>query len=212
MKLGIYGAGGLGREVRVLAQQLNAHARWGEIFFIDDITDQQVIAGTPVHRFEQLDYEHTEIVIAIGEPLAREKLAQKVVSKMQLATLIHPSVYISPCSQVGAGAIICDRSFISCDVKVGENTLIQPHACIGHDSIIGAHSVVSSNVTIAGNCQVGLGVFVGMNCAVKEKTVIGNAAIVGMGSVVFSDIAEATIALGNPARAMRKNEQGKVFK
>ncbi len=51
-----------------------------------------------------------------------------------------------------------------------------------------------------------------MNSCVKEQTRIGDDAIVGMGSAVFSDVADATIVLGNPARAMRQNTQGKVFK
>jgi sugar O-acyltransferase (sialic acid O-acetyltransferase NeuD family) len=212
MKLGIYGAGGLGREVLVLAQQLNTTRRWEEIFFIDDVTCENVVAGVPVHRFALLDHASTEIVIAIGEPVARQRLAEKVLMKSTLSTLIHPSVFIPPSSQIGPGAILCNGAFISCNVTVGENVLVQPQACLGHDVEVRAHSVVSSNVTLAGHCQLGQRVFIGMNCAVKENTTIGDDAIVGMGSAVFSDIPPATIALGNPARAMRKNEQGKVFK
>ncbi|CAM7177608.1 MULTISPECIES: acetyltransferase [Enterobacter] len=212
MKLGIYGAGGLGREVLVLAQQLNSSRRWEEIFFIDDVTSENIVAGIPVYHFALLDHVNTEIVIALGEPVARQKLAEKVLKKCALSTLIHPSVFIPPDSQIGAGAILCNGAFISSNVTVGENVLVQPQACLGHDTEVKAHSVISSNVTLAGHCQLGLRVFIGMNCAVKENTAIGDDAIVGMGSAVFSDIPPATISLGNPARAMRKNEQGKVFK
>ncbi|WP_285126705.1 acetyltransferase [Leclercia adecarboxylata] len=212
MNLGVYGAGGLGREILMLAQQLNQSSRWDDIFFIDDVIEHAEVSGVAVYRFDQIDYAFTEIIIAIGEPVMRQKLAEKVRSKTRLATLIHPSVFISPGCDVGVGAIICERVFISCDVSVGENTLLQPHCCLGHDTSVGAHSVVSSNVTLAGHCQVGQRVFIGMNCAVKENTTIGSNAIIGLGSAVFNDIPEATIALGNPARAMRKNEQGKVFK
>lgn len=212
MKLGIYGAGGLGREVLVLAQQLNQSSRWEEIFFIDDVTDENLVSGVPVHRFALLDHQCTEVVIAIGEPAARQKLAEKVLARTSLTTLIHPSVFIPPGTHIGAGAIICDHAFISCDVDIGENTLIQPHASVGHDTRVGPHSVVSSNVTLAGHCLVGKRVFIGMNVAVKEKTTLGADVIVGMGSAVFSDIAEESVALGNPARVMRKNEQKKVFK
>jgi len=212
MKLGIYGAGGLGREVLMLAQQLNQSSRWEEIFFIDDVTNENVVSGVPVHRFALLDHYCTEVVIAIGEPAARQQLAAKVRAKTNLATLIHPSVFIPPGSHIGPGAIICDHAFISCDVVIGENTLIQPHASVGHDTHVGPHSVISSNVTLAGHCVVGQRVFIGMNSAVKEKTTLGDDVIVGMGSAVFSDIDDETVALGNPARAMRKNEQKKVFK
>ncbi|PQY90170.1 DapH/DapD/GlmU-related protein, partial [Cronobacter sakazakii] len=85
-------------------------------------------------------------------------------------------------------------------------------ACVGHDCVIGENSVVSGMVALAGHCVVGERVFIGMNSCVKEQTRIGDDAIVGMGSAVFSDVADATIVLGNPARAMRQNTEGKVFK
>jgi len=212
MKLGIYGAGGLGREVLILAQQLNGASRWEGIFFIDDITEENMVSGVPVYRFAQLDLSHTEIVIAIGEPAARQKLAERVLTKTGLATLIHPSAFIPKGTHIGAGAIICDHAFISCDVFIAENTLIQPHASVGHDTHIGAHSVICGNVTLAGRCVLGRRIFIGMNSAIKEKTLLGDDVIIGMGSAVFSNIIQESIARGNPARVIGKNEHKKVFK
>jgi len=40
---------------------------------------------------------------------------------------------------------------------------------------------------------------------------IGDSSIIGMGSVVYKDIPDEVIALGNPARVARKNEDKKVF-
>ena len=51
-----------------------------------------------------------------------------------------------------------------------------------------------------------------MGVLIKEGTVIGKDAIVGMGSVVYNDIPDDVIAVGNPARPMRKNIDKKVFK
>ncbi|ALB63189.1 putative acetyltransferase protein [Cronobacter condimenti 1330] len=212
MKLGIYGAGGLGREVLMLARTINARmSRWSEIFFIDDVTDAREVYGAAVVRFEALPTA-CEVVIGIGEPALRQRLAQKLEGVAPLATLIHPSVVVPAQSEIRDGAILCDGALISCGVTIGENALIQPRACIGHDCTIGAYSVVSSLAALAGHCTVGERVFIGMNSCVKEQTRIGDDAIVGMGSAVFSDVADATIVLGNPARAMRQNTEGKVFK
>ncbi|WP_146379201.1 acetyltransferase [Cronobacter turicensis] len=212
MKLGIYGAGGLGREVLMLARTINqCTSRWSEIFFIDDVTDAQEVYGAAVVRFDARPAE-CEVTIAIGEPALRQRLAQKLSGVAPLATLIHPNVNVPSQSEIRPGAILCDGALISCGVTIGENVLIQPRACVGHDCTIGAYSVVSSLVALAGHCEVGERVFIGMNSCVKEQTRIGDDAIVGMGSAVFSDVAGATIVLGNPARAMRQNTQGKVFK
>ncbi|EOG5376200.1 acetyltransferase [Cronobacter turicensis] len=212
MKLGIYGAGGLGREMLMLARAINqCTSRWSEIFFIDDVTDAQEVYGAAVVRFDARPAE-CEVAIAIGEPALRQRLAQKLSGVAPLATLIHPNVDVPSQSEIRPGAILCDGALISCGVTIGENVLIQPRACVGHDCAIGAYSVVSSLVALAGHCEVGERVFIGMNSCVKEQTRIGDDAIVGMGSAVFSDVADATIVLGNPARAMRQNTQGKVFK
>ncbi|EPS2708240.1 NeuD/PglB/VioB family sugar acetyltransferase [Cronobacter turicensis] len=212
MKLGIYGAGGLGREVLMLARTINqCTSRWSEIFFIDDVTDAQEVYGAAVVRFDARPAE-CEVTIAIGEPALRQRLAQKLSGVAPLATLIHPNVDVPSQSEIRPGAILCDGALISCGVTIGENVLIQPRACVGHDCTIGAYSVVSSLVALAGHCEVGERVFIGMNSCVKEQTRIGDDAIVGMGSAVFNDVAGATIVLGNPARAMRQNTQGKVFK
>jgi acetyltransferase-like isoleucine patch superfamily enzyme len=41
---------------------------------------------------------------------------------------------------------------------------------------------------------------------------IGHSSIIGMGSVVHIDIPDEVIALGNPTRVVRRNEDKKVFK
>lgn len=46
MVLGIYGSGGLGREVLELAKQINAISnRWSKIIFIDDMKPEGTYTG-----------------------------------------------------------------------------------------------------------------------------------------------------------------------
>ncbi|MFW8642680.1 acyltransferase [Rhizobium beringeri] len=54
--------------------------------------------------------------------------------------------------------------------------------------------------------------YLGMGALVKERMQIGHSSIIGMGSVVHIDIPDEVIALGNPARVVRRNEDKKVFK
>jgi acetyltransferase-like isoleucine patch superfamily enzyme len=51
-----------------------------------------------------------------------------------------------------------------------------------------------------------------MSVPIKEGSMIGKNTIVGMGSVVLRDLPDDVIALGNPARPMKKNENHRVFK
>ena len=50
-----------------------------------------------------------------------------------------------------------------------------------------------------------------MGALVKQGVSIGESSVVGMGSVVYNDVPEGMIALGNPARVVRRNEHKKIF-
>ena len=84
-------------------------------------------------------------------------------------------------------------------------------ALIGHHAILGDNCVVSGQVNIGGACTVGSESYIGMGTQMKENTKVGWAAIIGMGSIVFKDIPDEVIALGNPCRPMRPNTEKKVF-
>lgn len=214
MKLGIYGAGGLGREVLVLAQTIDEHQkRWSDIYFIDDINPDREIKGIPVLDFETVKkIKNIEIVIAVGEPKVRLLLAEKVKSaELTLATLIHPDIRLTACTNIGNGVVLCKNAFVSCDVVLGDNVFLQPTSNLGHDVVVGKNSIISSFVTLGGNCKIGSGTFIGMSAAVKEGILIGNNSIISMGAVVMSNIESDVIALGNPARVMRRNEGNGVF-
>lgn len=215
MILGIYGAGGLGREVLELAYQIN---QWKEIIFIDDTIDINTMReDVEVLNFDEMKNRFSVVdivlIIAVGEPPSRELLCNKVTQAgYQLATLIHPSVYIPKTTIIAEGVVICANTIISCDVHIGFNTYIQNSASIGHDTIIGKHGVISAFDSLAGACVLGDRIYIGMSVPVKEKIKIGSDTIIGMGSVVMRDIPNNVIAMGNPARPMKHKDDNRVFK
>ena len=215
MILGIYGSGGLSREIldMVMGSYNNT---WDKIVFISDFKKKHVISGIDVFNWEEFTKIYStndaKIVISVGEPKIRKELREIVtVGGYKLQTLIHPSSFTGTETHIGDGVVIQFGCFISCNVNVGDNALFQPHSSAGHDSIIGSDSVISSFVSISGACSIGDQVYIGMNVPVKEKINIGTESIIGMGSVVLRDIPENVIALGNPARAIKDNESGYVF-
>lgn len=218
MVLGIYGAGGLGREILDLANNINNNEKkWNEIVFINDNKNEDYVNKIAVFTFDEFikkyELSMAKIVIAVGEPRVRGLLRLKVTSAFyKLETLIHPNAYIGSNSIIEEGVIIQYGCFISCNIKIYTNVLIQANSSVGHDSIIENDSVISSYVGISGTCIIGKRVYVGVSVPIKEKITIGNDSIIGMGSVVLRDIEENVVAIGNPARAMKMNDTGKVFK
>lgn len=218
MTLGIYGAGGLGREVFELANVINSRNNfWTEIVFIDDATVTFNPRKAEILKFQEIkvkyDLKNFEICIAIGEPAIRKILYDKVISSnIKIISLIHPEVYIPKSTKVGKGTIINKFVSITSDIIISENVYIHPMACIGHDSIIGKNAIISSFVDVAGNCVVGDESFLAIGTILKHGITIGEKSILGLGSIVHRNIPSNVIAMGNPARPMKKNIEKRVFK
>ncbi len=218
MLLAIYGAHGMAREVYVIAKKINAFEnRWNEVAFIDDINDIGEIYGRKVYKLtDLLESRHVdamEAVVAVGEPLLRERLfANLTRNHVRMTNIIHPGVYVDETVALGDGVVICEGVTITCDVKIGDNTYIQPHAVIGHDIEIGRHTVIGSNCQIGGVDRIGDRVFMGFLSGTTDRISVGHDAVISAGAMVFRDLPPSVIAVGNPARIMKKNTDGKIFK
>jgi len=219
MKLCIYGMGGFGKEVFDIASRINKeNSYWDDIFFMVDDLDTNVEAyKTKLYSvkdvFKEYDTNLFEVIIAVGEPKTRKMLFNKVRQKgAKLATLIDPSAIISDTAIINKGTIVAPLSIVACSTILGRNTVVNTHSTIGHDIVIGDHSSISSHVTVGGSSVIGEESYVGLGSQIKEQTKIGSKVIVGMGSIVYSDMPDRVIALGNPARVSRKNDDGLVFK
>lgn len=218
MKLFVYCAGGFGREVYDVARRMNAvQRRWDSLCFIDD--DPGVAGdfyGTTLYSFEEVTAKFpvadVEVCIATGEPDIRRKLYDKVrAGGMRLATVIDPSAIIIDTAKIGEGAVITSSCLVASLAEVGVNVAVNVKSIIGHDVKVGAHGSISSMVNLGGAVVVGECSFIGMGAQIKQGLTIGRDVIVGMGSVVYDSIADEIIALGNPARPVKKNTAKRVF-
>lgn len=215
MKLGIYGAGGLGKEICDTALMSNAD-RYEEILFIDDNKDTHEYYGKKVYSLKKFinkfSKDECEIIIGVGEPSVRSDLFQKVNDyAYRFATIIHPTSVVSSSCTLGQGVYIGPFSFVSSNTVLSNNVLIQPHTLVGHDTTVGFSSVVSPHASIAGACKIGERSYIALNASVGEKISIGNDSIIGMASCVNRDIQSEVIAIGCPARVVKKNENKRVF-
>lgn len=218
MLLAIYGAHGLAKEVYIIARKINQiNNKWDEYCFIDDINEIAEVNGVKVFKFENLIHEkeknEIEVVIAVGEPGIRDLLYHKVKDVgLRLATLIHPGVYIDETTTIGEGTVIAEGVTITANVEIGDNAYIQPHAVIGHDIKIGGHTVIGSNCQIGGGDIIGERVFMGFLSGTTDHISIGSDSIISAGAIVFRELPESVIAVGNPAKIVKKNLEKRVFK
>ena len=72
--------------------------------------------------------------------------------KAQIATIIHPSAYLSPTSSIGKGTIVMPKSVINTNCKIGNACIINCGSIIDHGCIIedGVHICLGA-IVIADN-------------------------------------------------------------
>ena len=215
MNLLIYGSGATGREVLDLVDNLSIK-RWKDIAFVVDenMSQKNYLEGKNIFCFNDLPsaFFDSEILIAVGEPDVRRKMYKKASSfGLQVTQLIDNSVYMSKSSIIESGCILYPGVKVSSNTKLKKNVLIAFNTVVGHDIEVGENTFLSSGINIGGGVKIGSNTFVGLGSVIKEGVSIGNESIIGMGSIVYKDIPDNVIALGNPARVMRRNDGKKVF-
>jgi sugar O-acyltransferase (sialic acid O-acetyltransferase NeuD family) len=210
----IYGAGGLGIEVAdIIRSSSRAANQEFNLVFIDDFSTEKMIYGLNVVRLEDISGEPAIATVASGEPQVRLSLRNRLVNtRLKLASVSDSTARVSPSTMIAEGVIISPFCSISSRAKIDINSTINTMTIIGHDVTIGEDCSISSMVNLGGTVKVGARTYVGMGALIKEGVQIGDDVIIGMGSVVYSDIPSGMIALGNPARVARKNENKQVFK
>lgn len=102
-------------------------------------------------------------------------------------------------------------------INAGTQIRCQEHIAIGNDCAIGrnvmimdydAHSIIypdESHNRVTAPIYIGDHVWIGANVIVLKGVHIGDGAIIGAGSVVTRDIPSHTIAVGSPARVIKKD-------
>lgn len=132
-KLLILGAGGYGRTVADVAQQLGCYDK---IAFLDDGRFGAGLLGI-CEEYVMFCDENTEVYPAFGNNAIRmawlERLTQE---EIPVPTLVHPSAYVSPCASLGPGTVVLPRAVVNTGVTVGGGCIINIGALIDHDCVI----------------------------------------------------------------------------
>lgn len=207
----IIGAGGFGREVAWLIEEINeSNMEWNLLGFIDEdeekhgkfLNGYRVLGG-----FRYLE-EKKDVyyVCAIGNSKIKKEIIEKRCIKYNIkpATLIHPSVIMSKkYNKIGQGCIICASNIVTVNTQIGNHVIVNIDCTIGHDVVVNNYTTIYPSVNISGNCEIGECVELGTGTQIIQGKSIGNNSVIGAGSVVVKDIESNKTAVGIPAKAIK---------
>lgn len=207
----IIGAGGFGREVAWLIEDINKDkAEWNIMGFVDEnpkIKGNYINSYKVLGDIEWLKRQDCYAVCAIGDPIAKKTILEKLEgSKVKYPILIHPSVIMSDNIEIGEGSIICAGNLVTVNIKIGKHVIINLDCTIGHDANIHNYCTILPSVNVSGAVNIGECVNIGTGTQIIQGINIGRNTIIGAGSVVIRDLPSNCTAVGLPASAIKYHE------
>jgi sugar O-acyltransferase (sialic acid O-acetyltransferase NeuD family) len=209
----LIGAGGFGREVVEAVRAINQQApTWELLGFLDDGFEMQgsTVDGTPVvgttgaiERFPQ-----AQVVVCTGSPsnyFSRKRLVTRLgLPSSRYATLIHPSAIMPASVDLGPGSVLLATVVVTARIRLGAHVAVMPGVVLTHDDVVGDYVTMGAGARLAGGVTIGEGAYIGAGAMVREKLSVGPWALLGMGAVVLTNVPEAEVWAGVPARVLRK--------
>lgn len=126
-RLIVLGSGGYGHTVADVAEQLE----YNTLFLDDSLLEHKL------STFSSYIEDQTEFIPAFGNNEFRLSWCKKITTAGgKLATLIHPTAYVSPRASVSSGTVILPHSVINTDVVINRGCIINIGALIDHDCVI----------------------------------------------------------------------------
>jgi sugar O-acyltransferase (sialic acid O-acetyltransferase NeuD family) len=158
------------------------------------VTRLPALAGlqptTPNHGFGFSD-PRKEHLLAVLEPMG-----------LSFPPIQHPMAWVSPRAVLGRGVFVGAQAAVAAHARVGDWSVINRGATIGHDTELGTGVRVHPGATVAGVSILGNRVVVGAGATVIDGIRVGDDVVLGAGAVATRHLLEPGTYVGIPARRL----------
>lgn len=143
----IIGGGGHGQVVKEIAEACG----YDTVAFLDDKAPGAI--GT-LKEAPYVAPNYDGVIIAIGNNALRQELTNELerFENISIATLIHPTAYVSPSTIIGIGTVVEPKAIVNARSKIGSGCIISVGAIVDHDCSIGHYSHINAGaICMAGS-------------------------------------------------------------
>ena len=197
-KIVIVGASGLGREVYQSLSDLGEREKVkgfldpDKSLLLNSKIDLPILGTEESYTPESND----EFVVAITDYKIKQKVINILKNKnARFRSVIHPTAIVSEYSELGMGVIIYPFSMISCDTKVGDFTVVNLGAVIGHDVTVGEYSFIGTYTNLGGWSAIGSKCYIGSGAVITQRSKVENSSKVSSNVCVFGKVKTGEIVM-----------------
>ncbi|HET8859091.1 NeuD/PglB/VioB family sugar acetyltransferase [Marivirga sp.] len=207
-EIAIYGAGGFGREVNLIVQQLIKKGySYHFLGFFDDEDKSSELGKSYLGNTEKLNNWKSpiSIAVAIGDGKVRKKVVERITNPIvEFSKVVSPFAIFNDIINVGTGSIICAGANLTTNIKVKDFVVINLNATVGHDCQLENFSSVMPGVNLAGHVKLKECAFVGSGANVLNGVEMGENSVLGAGGVLTKNLEANKTAIGVPAKILEK--------
>lgn len=144
-------------------------------------------------------------IVAIGENRRRAVIFNQLRDDgYAFVSAVHPQAVVSASASLGRGVMICAAAVVNPGAIIGDNVIINTGATVDHDNRIGRDAHLSPGSHTGGHVEIGRGAHVGLGAVVLPDCRVGALSVIGAGAVVDRDLPGGVVAVGVPARIIRR--------
>lgn len=198
----IVGDGGHGKTVYDAALETK---KYDKISFLVNYSPNEKLDGVEYYLeseylMSELINNYKNLIVAIGDNRIRlEKSLYYKENGFNLATIIHPTAFVSKFSTIKEGSYIGPNSVVNSFSKVGFACIINTGSIVEHECILGNGVHLSPNVSMGGKTIIGNLTWICVGSCIADKIIIGKEVIVAAGSSVIRNVNDNVMVAGVPA-------------
>lgn len=137
---------------------------------------------------------------AVGDPVARRRLAARFDRWARWATVVHPAAWVAPSATLEPGVVVLAGAVVNAGASVGAHAVVNTGAILEHDARLGDFAQLAPGAVVGGGAVVEADAYVGLGALVRDHVTIGRGAFLAMGAAAVADVPAGQVAMGVPAK------------